>query len=229
MLEVIMSDYHIRQYIDFDYEAVRKIFVDGQLEHIPNGTFSVLKNPRMHFLIFFVFLTVLICSKSFLFSFLAIALLLAAAWHFIHAVFHDYVDHSLRDDLLNIQKSYMENEDSCFWVAESNDVVIGMVGAQLHRNHDGEPKIQLKHMCVKKCYRKGGVAKALCRTVLSFARQRGYNAVILETTQIQYAAQRLYENLGFKKLYELPLPSCFGKLLHVCVFYYRYDIKPEVK
>nr|XP_033809924.1 probable N-acetyltransferase camello [Geotrypetes seraphini]XP_033809933.1 probable N-acetyltransferase camello [Geotrypetes seraphini]XP_033809944.1 probable N-acetyltransferase camello [Geotrypetes seraphini] len=224
-----MSDYHIRRYKDSDYEAVRTIFVDGLIEHIPNGTFSVLKNPRMHFLIFFVFLTMLICSKSFLFSVLAIAVLFAAVWRFIHIEFYNYIDHSLRDDLLDIQKSYMENDDSCFWVAESNGVVVGMVGANLHRNHDEEPKIELKRMSVKTCFRRGGVAKALCKTVLSFARQRGYNAVILQTTQIQYAAQKLYESLGFKKLYELPLPSYFGKLLHICVFCYRYDIKPEVK
>ncbi|XP_030046795.1 probable N-acetyltransferase camello [Microcaecilia unicolor] len=224
-----MSDYHVRKYKDSDYEAVRTIFVDGMIELIPNATLSVLKNPRIHFLIICMFLVVLICSKSFLFSVLAIALLLAANWHFIKVEFHSYVNHSLRDDLLDIQKSYLENDDSCFWVAESNGVVMGMVGAQLRRNNDGEPKIELKRMSVKKCYRKGGVAKALCRTVLNFARQRGYNAVVLETSQSQYAAHRLYESMGFKKLYELPLPTYFGKLINFGIFFYRYDIQPGVK
>ncbi|XP_029450761.1 probable N-acetyltransferase camello isoform X2 [Rhinatrema bivittatum] len=222
--EVIMSDFNIRQYKDTDYEAVRAMFADGMMEHVPTTFWFLLNNPRIYLLLLCVFLILLICSKSFLFCILAVALLLAVGWHFLNAEFQQFIQQCLREDLLDISKSYLGGDGSCFWVAESGGDVVGMVGAQYLRNPDEQPKIELKRMSVGKCHRKRGIAKVLCRTVLSFARQRGCSAVILQTSQVQFAAQKLYESLGFRKLHEFRLPSYFAMLTNFTIFHYRYDI-----
>ncbi|KAG6936312.1 N-acetyltransferase 8B [Chelydra serpentina] len=101
-----------------------------------------------------------------------------------------YVEWCLREDLGDIQKTYMEREDSHFWVAESEGDVVASVSAKPRsRCIDGEHT------------RNGGIARALCRTVLCFAQQHGYQAGILDVSVGNLEGQRLYQSLGFRESY----------------------------
>uniref|UniRef100_A0A8C4JQU9 N-acetyltransferase domain-containing protein n=1 Tax=Dromaius novaehollandiae TaxID=8790 RepID=A0A8C4JQU9_DRONO len=60
-------------------------------------------------------------------------------------------------------------------------------------------------------------------SVLGFARARGYGAVVLETSVVQVAAQRLYEGQGFRKVGAFS-PSLLGRLLYFQVFRYRCEL-----
>ncbi|NXK70442.1 CMLO5 acetyltransferase, partial [Sylvietta virens] len=83
--------------------------------------------------------------------------------------------------------------------------------------------LELKRMSVSREQRGRGLARALCREVLGFARARGCGAVVLSTSVVQVAAQRLYEGLGFRRV-GASHPSLLGALLNFQIFHYRCDL-----
>ncbi|NWW82099.1 NAT8 acetyltransferase, partial [Climacteris rufus] len=83
--------------------------------------------------------------------------------------------------------------------------------------------LELKRMSVSREQRGRGLARALCREVLGFARARGYGAVVLGTSMVQVAAQRLYEGQGFRKV-GTSYPTLLCTLVNFQVFHYRCDL-----
>ncbi|XP_074948421.1 putative N-acetyltransferase family 8 member 5 isoform X3 [Phalacrocorax aristotelis] len=131
---------------------------------------------------------------------------------------------ALSTDLHDIPASYLRAPDSCFWVAEAEGAVVGMVAvAPTQDLAERGVALELKRMSVSKDYRGQGISKALCGEVLRFARARGYRAVVLSTSMVQVAAQRLYEGQGFRKVGTFS-PSLLGSLLCFQVFHYRCDL-----
>ncbi|NXH18217.1 NT8F2 acetyltransferase, partial [Bucco capensis] len=84
--------------------------------------------------------------------------------------------------------------------------------------------LALKRMSVRKGYRGSGVATALARTALAFARQAGYRAVVLNTLMVQHEARALYERLGFRRHNHYVLPTFYGRLTNCTITTYRYDL-----
>ncbi|XP_053560347.1 probable N-acetyltransferase camello [Bombina bombina] len=219
-----MAKFSIRKYNNSDYDAVRLLFAEGMFGLVPASAFYFLKHPQVNifFLVFFIIL--LFISKSFLLSLVGLAAMLAVCWHLLKSEFNQYVEKSKREDLRDIEKSYMEMERSCFWVVESNGKVVGMVGVQTAQ--DSNEEMVLRRMSVAKDHRGQGIAKALCLKAIDFARQHRCRVMSLETSIIQFAAQKLYEHLGFKKVSAVTLPSLFGRLTNFCILCYEYNIKP---
>ncbi|NWZ87441.1 NT8F2 acetyltransferase, partial [Poecile atricapillus] len=88
--------------------------------------------------------------------------------------------------------------------------------------------LELRRMSVGREHRGHGLAQALCREVLAFARARGYSAVVLSTSVVQVAAQRLYEGVGFRRVgASYPLLLC--TLLNFQVLRYRHDLGDGAK
>ncbi|NXS58019.1 CMLO5 acetyltransferase, partial [Brachypteracias leptosomus] len=83
--------------------------------------------------------------------------------------------------------------------------------------------LELKRMSVSKEWRGQGIARALCAEVLRFARARGAGAVVLSTSAVMVAAQRLYESQGFRKVGAYS-PSLLSWLLRFQVYIYRCDL-----
>ncbi|XP_051784444.1 probable N-acetyltransferase camello isoform X1 [Erpetoichthys calabaricus] len=218
----IMANYHIRKYEDKDYDAVRDIFAIGMSEHIPACFTHCLKQPVMQLSLMCVFCALLLSSKSFLLPVMAVTFLLAAARQVVNINFRAYIERSLNEDLLDINKSYMQSKDSSFWIAECDGNVVATVSTFPSKEEPGT--LELKRMSVIKNYRGRGIAKTLCRTVLQFARENGYPTVILKTSVVQYEAQKLYECFGFKKSREFLVPERIAKLCNFTVIVYRYDI-----
>ncbi|XP_065454506.1 N-acetyltransferase family 8 member 3-like isoform X1 [Chrysemys picta bellii] len=219
-----MAPYCFRQYEDGDYEAVRTMFGRGIMEHTPAAFIYMLKCPQaqLHFL--GLFLVVLAASESLLISLLALLLGLTGAWFCIRSLWNDYAQQFLHNNLLDIRRTYLEAADSCLWVAEAEGAVVGMVGAILPEDPSERGcALELKRMSVGRERRGRGIAKALCRTVIRFAQERGYSAVVLNTSMVQYSAQQLYENMGFRRVLERS-PSLLASFLQFSVFYYRYEI-----
>ncbi|MEE6516738.1 hypothetical protein FKM82_026430 [Ascaphus truei] len=218
-----MADYSIRRYKNSDYDAVRLMFAQGMLEQRSATCFYLLKMPRVNLFLLVAFTTFLVVSKSYLLSLICLASLLVVGWHLINSEVHQYVKRCHGEDLLDIEKSYMLNGSSCFWVAETERKLVGMVGVQAAQNSEGE--IVLRRMSVAKDQRTHGIGKALCRTVIDFARKGGCKVVSLETSMVQYAAQKLYERVGFKEIKVRIHPTLFGKLTNFSILYYTFDIK----
>ncbi|XP_050800900.1 N-acetyltransferase family 8 member 3-like isoform X1 [Gopherus flavomarginatus] len=219
-----MAPYRIRQYEDSDYEVVRTMFGHGIKEHALTGYIHMLKCLQTQLLFLGLFLAVLAASGSLLVSLLALLLTLIGGWFCVRSLWTDYVQQSLRSDLLDIRRTYVEAADSCLWVAEAEGAVVGMVGAVLPEDPlERGRALELKRMSVGREHRGWGIGRALCRTVIHFAQERGYSAVVLSTSMVQYSAQQLYESVGFQRVSERS-PSLLASFLQFSVFYYRYEI-----
>ncbi|MEQ2172932.1 hypothetical protein GOODEAATRI_026425 [Goodea atripinnis] len=138
-------------------------------------------------------------------------------------MFNKYIETSLSKDLNNISETYLQQKDSCYWVAESDGRVVGTVACL---PAESAPEfMELKRMSVRRSHRGMGIAKALCRIVADFTRERGFPAVILHTTVVQTDAQKLYEHMGYTKTREFVVPELAAKILNFKMFEYRLDLQ----
>ncbi|KAG9466723.1 probable N-acetyltransferase camello [Eleutherodactylus coqui] len=218
-----MADYTIRVYKNRDYNAVRMLFAEGMLEHIPATCAYLLKLPRAQFVLFISFITLLLISRSYLLSLVSLAVVFTAGRRLLTSEYHQYVDKCQREDLLDIEESYMASNNSYFWVVESNGRIIGMVGVQPAPR--STEVMVLRRLSVTKDRRHQGIAAALCQKCIDFARQRGFKVLTLETSMIQVAAQKLYEKLGFQKTDFRIVPSLIGRFAKFSIMTYEYRIK----
>ncbi|XP_037358696.1 N-acetyltransferase 8-like [Talpa occidentalis] len=106
--------------------------------------------------------------------------------------------------------SYFSEHGSCFWVAECEGQVVGMVGALPVKDPAlRKEQLELLHLCVALGHRGRGIAKALVRTVLQFGQDQGYSAVVLSTSSLQYSALALYQRMGFQKTHHYFFSLCW--------------------
>ncbi|XP_077136534.1 putative N-acetyltransferase camello [Ranitomeya variabilis] len=218
-----MADYTIRVYKNRDYNAVRMLFAEGMVEHIPAAYVYLLKLPQAQFVLFISIITLFLISRSYLLSLVSLAIVLTAGRRLLTSEYHQYVDKCQREDLLDIEESYMASNNSCFWVVETNGRVVGMVGVQ-SAPRSSEVMV-LRRLSVAKDKRHLGIASALCQKVMDFTQQRGYKMLTLETSMIQVAAHKLYEKLGFEKTDVKIIPSLFGRFSNFSILTYEYRIK----
>ncbi|XP_051010619.1 N-acetyltransferase family 8 member 2-like [Acomys russatus] len=126
-----------------------------------------------------------------------------------------YVATCLETDLADITKSYLNAHGSCFWVAESGGQVVGTVAAQPVKDPPvGRKQLELFRLSVSSQHRGQGIAKALVRIVLQFARDQAHSDVVLETSTVQYSAVALYQAMAFQKTGEhfVSIPMGLGGL-----------------
>lgn len=218
-----MANIQIRKYRDDDEGKVKSMFTMGMSEHVPSAFTHLLKQPVNQMVLMCTFCALMASSKSFLLPILATTFLLAGTRQFLIHMFNRYIDSVLRRDLCDITETYLKQKDSCFWVAESDGVVVGSVACLPAESAAG--CLQLKRMSVRRSHRGMGIAKALCRTVAEFTRDRGYPALILHTSVVQTDAQRLYEHMGFKKIREFYPPQISAKITNFSLFEYRLDLQ----
>ncbi|XP_035387656.1 N-acetyltransferase family 8 member 3-like isoform X1 [Electrophorus electricus] len=182
-----MAEVQIRCYEAHDAEDVKDIFILGMSEQVPATCLHVLKLPHTQ-----VLLVCMLCdlaiSKSLL-PILVVTLLLAASWKGISCRFSRFIQTSVNKDLNHIQQTYLEMPNACFWVAENQGQVVGLV-ACLPAEWD-KSSLELKWMSVKRSHRRQGIAKDLCLTLADFAQEQGYLAVVLYTSVVQTGAQKL--------------------------------------
>ncbi|XP_015457535.3 probable N-acetyltransferase CML1 [Astyanax mexicanus] len=192
-----MAEVQIRCYEDGDEKDVKEIFALGLHGLLRSSCLHVLKQLHIQVLLVCVFCALLASTKSLLLPILAVTLLLAAGRQEICHMIDSYIEKSMSDDLRNIRQTYLEQPNSCLWVAEFQEQVVGMVACcPSERN---KAWLELKRMSVRHSHRGQGIAKALCRAVEEFARKQSFPAVVLYTTVVQTDAQKLYECMGYKR------------------------------
>ncbi|KAM4706735.1 N-acetyltransferase 8-like [Discoglossus pictus] len=219
-----MSDYRIRLYKNSDYDVARDLFVQGLLEHARGAFYHALSLPHMWLIMLFVFLLSLLTTGSVALSILVEALALVILWFCTRDLYYAYIKHCLSDDMLDIHKYYIQRDGYCFWVAESAGAAVGTVAALPSPHPNGEKHVELKRLSVAESHRGKGIGKALCRTLIDFARERGCEAVVLDTTLAQVDAQRLYEKIGFKFTNTFYIQRPAGRLTDFRFLTYQYDI-----
>ncbi|XP_057286889.1 N-acetyltransferase family 8 member 3-like [Pezoporus wallicus] len=219
-----MASYRIRQYQDKDFDAVRTLFARGMLEHSPAGYRHVLRSARVQLQLLVLFVLVRAAGGFWLLGLGAVALALVAIWLLVRSYSTTYVRQALGTDLADVRGSYLRSPHACFWVAEAGGAVVGMVAVEPPQDPaERAVALELKRLSVSREHRGCGIAKALCREVLRFARARGFGAVVLSTSMVQVPAQRLYESQGFRRV-GTTSPSLLASLLCFQVFRYRCDL-----
>ncbi|XP_049990007.1 N-acetyltransferase family 8 member 2-like, partial [Alexandromys fortis] len=194
-----MAPYHIRQYQERDHKRALELFSKGMMEHVPAVFSHILTLPQTLLTLLGILLTIVMVYGSWLMATLCCLFVLLCLWLFVWHSCTKYVSTCLQADLADITKSYL-NARGSFWVAESGDQVVGIVGCLPVKNPPlGRKQLQLFRLSVSSQHRGQGIAKALVRTVLQFARDQGYSDVVLETSIVQYSALALYQAMGFQK------------------------------
>ncbi|XP_063315837.1 N-acetyltransferase 8-like isoform X3 [Pelobates fuscus] len=219
-----MSDYRIRLYQDSDYDSARDLFAQGTLEHHRVAFNHAFTLPHIWIFMLVVLVLPILIFQSFMLSILCVLLPLVALWFGTRDLYGSYVKHALSDDMLDVKKYYLQRDGYCFWVAESAGEVVGIVAATPSFYAGGERHLELKRMSVAQSHRGRGIAKALCRTLIDFARKRGCEAVILETTTGHLAAHVLYQSMGFKFQHSTFLKHPLAKVVDFKFFLYKFDI-----
>jgi GNAT superfamily N-acetyltransferase len=103
-------------------------------------------------------------------------------------------------DLRGMEGHYLV-DGSHFWVAELDGALVGMTGIERADAETG----RLRRMRATTDRRRSGIAQALLETAERFCRDQGYRRLVLDTTEHQTAAHRLYEKNGFVRTGERSL------------------------
>lgn len=121
-------------------------------------------------------------------------------------------------DLRDIPGFYQQRTGN-FWLAYVGDDLAGTIAIK----DVGEGICALRKMFVKQEYRgkERGIAAALMRTLLDWARDRGVKEIFLGTVDVYHAAHRFYEKSGFTEVARQDVPDSVP-LMDVDVKYYRY-------
>jgi putative acetyltransferase len=106
--------------------------------------------------------------------------------------FPEYVQRAIAEELGRIAEYYA---GGAFWVAEADGAIVGMVGIERH----SERAAELRRMIVHGAHRRRGVGRALLATAESFCRDAGYVSIVLNTSELQQPAMRLYESSGYHR------------------------------
>ncbi|XP_066234079.1 N-acetyltransferase 8 isoform X1 [Saccopteryx leptura] len=217
-----MAPYHIRKYQESDRQRVLDLFSKGMFEHVPTTFRHILKLPQTVVVLLGGALALFLVSGSWVLALVAGLTLLAALRLLAKYPWTQYVAYSLQTDMSDITKSYCSKPGSCFWVAESGGQVVGTVGARPVEEPTLQKKqLELLHLSVALEHRGQGIAKALVRTLLQFARDQGYSEVVLSTSMLQHSALALYQHMGFQKTGQ-HFFSITGRLVAISVFQLTY-------
>ena len=121
----------------------------------------------------------------------------ALHWEGVLGTTRDYpkVDPKYDEDLTRLEEVYL-GEGANFWVVEASDGLVAMAAISRVDATTG----RLRRMRVTAAWRRRGVAEAPLNEAIDFCRTQGYERLILDTTEHQTAAQRMYESAGFAKL-----------------------------
>jgi len=136
------------------------------------------------------------------------------------AEFAAYVERAIAEELGRIGEYYGGN----FWVADAGGAVgvIGMVGVERESGEDAE----LRRMAVDVRHRRRGIARALLAHAEDACRAQGFRKVVLNTSELQAPARRLYETSGYRYLASAaPSDTSHKRVGGLARYYYEKRLK----
>lgn len=109
-------------------------------------------------------------------------------------------------DLLNIVGEYIDKGGN-FWIAKDDEMLIGTIGIMPYNTGIAV----LKKFFVYEKYQGEPyhIGRALYNELISFAKKKAYNTILLDTPRNTERAHKFYEKAGFRKINEEDLPIRF--------------------
>ena len=99
------------------------------------------------------------------------------------------------DDIYAIEETYLNNHGE-FLIGEWDGIFVAM-GALRRTNVE---RAEIKRMRVHPDYQGRGIGQIILSELETRARTLGYKTLHLDTSVVQFAAQRLYEKNGFREV-----------------------------
>ncbi len=96
-------------------------------------------------------------------------------------------------DLDHLIEGYFECKDSCFWVAELNDIIVGMIGVQ----RIDDSAAEMRRLRVRDEFRKNGIGTRLMEHAIAFCREREFLKVVLDVRIERVSAISMFGTFGF--------------------------------
>lgn len=119
-------------------------------------------------------------------------------------------------DLLNITHEYIDKGGN-FWIAKDGEKLIGSIGLMPYNNEIAV----LKKFFVYEDYqgKPHHLGQKLYTQLLSFAKEKNFKTILLDTPYNTERAHKFYEKAGFKKVTEDMLPIKFSHPYKDCDFF----------
>jgi acetyltransferase, GNAT family len=104
-------------------------------------------------------------------------------------------------DLKNIPEYYQKNGGQFFIAIEGREL-IGTIAIMNYGNNNAV----LKKFFVRSDFRGKGIGRALYCELLEYARDMGFERIVLDTPAVAQASHRFYEKSGFERIKKSELP-----------------------
>ncbi len=96
-------------------------------------------------------------------------------------------------DLDYLTEGYFECKDSCFWVAEYEEWIVGMIGVQRLSDDSAE----IRRLRVRDIFRRKGVGTILMQHAILFCKEKQYLKVVLDVRIERGPAISMFNTFGF--------------------------------
>ena len=106
-----------------------------------------------------------------------------------------HIDPNWDDDVRNVPHVYLRSGCN-FWILEAAD---GSLAAMLAVRRIDAKTAEIKRVRVRRDLRRAGLASRLIAAAEMFCREQGYAQIVLDTSTLQEAAQRLWEKNGYTR------------------------------
>jgi GNAT superfamily N-acetyltransferase len=107
--------------------------------------------------------------------------------------FEQYIQTSIDGEMSRLREVFSEAKRKAFWVVETGDEIIGMLGIESRSNECAE----LRRMYLDRRHRGRGIAQRMLECAETRARELGFAKLILSTAEVQEAAIAFYRKSGY--------------------------------
>jgi ribosomal protein S18 acetylase RimI-like enzyme len=96
-------------------------------------------------------------------------------------------------DIDYLMAGYFECKDSGFWVAQTQDCIVGMIGVQRLNDNSAE----IRRLRVRDNFRRKGIGTILMKHAISFCREKQFLKVVLDVRIERGPALKMFDSFGF--------------------------------
>ncbi|MDP7005321.1 MAG: GNAT family N-acetyltransferase [Phycisphaerales bacterium] len=96
-------------------------------------------------------------------------------------------------DLDHLMAGYFECKDSGFWVAQYEDVIVGMIGVQRINDNSAE----IRRLRVRDAFRRRGIGTLLMKHAITFCREKQFLKIVLDVRIERSPAIAMFDTFGF--------------------------------